>query len=91
MYRYFFFFFVIAKRDGFALFGHFADHILITQDSAKHEVFRLFVFSIPIPIFTAKLSALSSYDGPSCLEKRCTWNTNCIGSKTLMIRMFPTV
>ena len=33
-----FFFFVIAKRDGFALFVHFADHILITQDSAKHKV-----------------------------------------------------
>jgi hypothetical protein len=86
-----FFFFVIVKRDGFALFDHFADRILITQDSAKHEFFILFIFCITIPIFTAKFSAPSSYDGPLCLEKRSTWNTNCISSKTLMIRKVRTV
>jgi hypothetical protein len=46
----------------------------------------LFIFYFPIPIFTAKFSALSSCDGLLCLGKHYTWKANCIGFKTFMIQ-----
>ena len=47
--------FVIVKSCGFALFGHFSDHILIIQDSTKLKFFILFISFFPHSNFHSKV------------------------------------